>query len=201
MKKCFMIFVLAGACTMVRGQQVGVSGSKRAIAEATTSKPRTLEFPNSPAANIPLSGHFANYDTSLVFDEHFDRNEVQRNTDLYFSKVFNSRSVEVNKKRNRFKGEGVYLFCADKRGGAASMYQVSYELEVAVLSGKVEVNLNNFKIKNQNLEVSFQYLLTRAMDNDQNAIRILSFFHNNNLKEMNNVLKYTVPTANGMVSK
>lgn len=195
MKKCVLFIVLASAITVVKAQQTsrGIVSKGTIVAEAKAAKGAEVNWENAPFAAMLRSSKMPEYDSVINFEGIYETADVNENTKNFFSKVFNSRTVTMNTRKHQYSGEGRFIFCVDKKTGMGGIYNVYYTFKVGVKHNKIVVNISDFVIKNQNVEVSFAYLANRAKNNDAAALKVLSFFHNNNLLEINKLMQTAVP--------
>jgi hypothetical protein len=147
-----------------------------------------LEWEGSLASQIPVESNAPYYDTAIQYTADIDRAQIDANAAYYFEKEFGSKSVVIETKKHNYKGYGMYLFAADKKIGTPGIYKVYYTINIKVRGKKCDVTMSDFKMENQHSQVSFQYLVNTAMQNDAKSITILSLFHRNNKAEIGKAL-------------
>ncbi len=149
-----------------------------------TLKAQKLEWEGSLAASIPTSSNTPYYDTAIRFTADLDKEQLAANATYYFEKEFGSKSVVIENKKHNYTGHGMYLFATDKKLGNPGVYKVYYTINVQVKGKKCLVSMSDFKLENQHSQVSFQYLVNTAKNNDAKSITVLSLFHKYNQDEL-----------------
>ncbi|NDC39988.1 MAG: hypothetical protein EBZ77_00285 [Chitinophagia bacterium] len=190
MKKGVLLIACAAAFSVAHARHVKTSSANK-TAPVPVANANGPQWEGSAAAAIPMSNALPKYDSLMAFGDTYDRNQLDGNAQQYFTKTFNSRDVKVHK--HKYAVTGMYMFCADRTAGAAGMFQVNYNLEVTISRDEMSVAMSDFRIKNQNTEVSMTYLLARAKENDGRSLKILSYFHNNNLLQIGHLFNAIAP--------
>ena len=146
------------------------------------------EWKESLASQIPTESNAPYYESEIKFTADVDRAQLDANAAYYFEKEFGSKSVVIETKKHNYTGYGMYLFTADKKIGAPGIYKVYYTVNIKVKGKKCFVTMSDFKLENQHSQVSFQFLVNSAKQNDTKSLSILSMFHKNNQSELTRAL-------------
>jgi hypothetical protein len=145
------------------------------------------EWLKTVASRIPLKSHLPYYDSTVEYGDPLTREDAELNAQYYFERVFGSKAYRLETHKHNYTGYGSYLFCADRKEGFTALYKVYYRVTISVKNGRYNVEMNDFTLENQHNEVSFDYLMNRAKDNDQKAKDILACFHVNNQEQLKKV--------------
>ena len=164
----------------------GVGPGPNARRVLPTAKSR-CELHQFNVSEVPLDGGSAYYDSTIEYGKTVSRETLESNAAWYFEHLFTSKAYRLETHKHNYTGYGAYFFCADKNEGVTAVYKVNYRATITVKNNYYKVTLSEFAIENQHTEVSFDFLMNRAKDNDSKAKSILALFHQTNKDELKKI--------------